>query len=122
MNHQRGYFCSQANAGLQTRSPSFANQQGIFALGMGFGFLKSAKPRRAWFRIQALCRVSFLLAMAYPVFLQAQSLDRLIAETLVSHPQMQAQSALVASATAGVESARWQFYPTPSVSVESGSC
>ena len=60
--------------------------------------------------------------MAYPVFLQAQSLDRLIAETLVSHPQMQAQSALVASATAGVESARWQFYPTPSVSVESGSC
>jgi len=121
MNHQRGDACSQASAGLQAWRPSFANQQGIFEFVMGVGPQKLVKHGGALFRTQALRRVSFLLALAYPVFLQAQSLDRLMAESLVSHPQMQAQSALVASSMAGVESARWQFYPTPSVSVESAA-
>ena len=64
-------------------------------------------------------RAFFFAALLFPFFLRAQGLDRLIAESLVSHPQVQAQSALLASAEAGVESARWQFYPTPSIALES---
>lgn len=46
-------------------------------------------------------------------------MERLIAESLVSHTHVQAQSALLASSQAGVESPRWPFYPTQSISVES---
>lgn len=66
-----------------------------------------------------MLRIFFIAVLLCPFFLRAQGLDRLIAESLVSHPQVQAQSALLASSQAGVESARWQFYPTPSISVES---
>lgn len=121
MTNQRGYSCTQASACLQTRKHSFVNQQGVFEFVVGVGAKKPVKPERGSFRTQALCHVSFLLALTCPIFLQAQSLDRLIAESLASHPQVQAQSALVASSMAGVESARWQFYPTPSVSVESAA-
>ena len=52
---------------------------------------------------------------------QAQTLEALIQDTLASHPATQSQRAQVASATAGVDSARWQFYPTPSVSLENAA-
>jgi outer membrane protein, adhesin transport system len=48
----------------------------------------------------------------------AQGLETLIAEVLASHPAAQSQRALVDSAQAGVGGARWQFFPTPSATVE----
>lgn len=52
---------------------------------------------------------------------QAQTLEALIQDTLATHPATQSQRAQVASATAGVDSARWQFYPTPSVALENAA-
>ncbi len=57
-------------------------------------------------------------AAQLPPSAQAEVLEQLIASALSSHPSMQGQYALVQSAKAGVDSARWQFYPTPSVSAE----
>jgi adhesin transport system outer membrane protein len=48
----------------------------------------------------------------------AQPLEQLIAIALASHPSAQAQTALVQSSQYGVDSARWQYYPTPSLSIE----
>lgn len=56
-----------------------------------------------------------------PVPVHAQGLEQLIASVLVSHPSAQGQRALILSAEAGVDGARWQFYPTPSVSVETAN-
>ena len=53
--------------------------------------------------------------------MHAQRLEQLIASALTSHPSAQGQRALVQSAQAGVDSARWQFYPTPSVSIETAN-
>jgi len=58
-----------------------------------------------------------LLAALAPVA-NAQGLGQLIGIALASHPSAQSQRALVDSAQAGVGGARWQFFPTPSVSVE----
>ncbi|MDP2786705.1 MAG: TolC family protein [Pseudomonadota bacterium] len=55
----------------------------------------------------------------FPLVAQAQALEQLIASALSSHPSAQVQRALTASAQAGVDSARWQYYPTPSVAIES---
>ena len=49
---------------------------------------------------------------------RAQGLDQLIAEVLTSHPAAQSQLALVDSAQAGLGGARWQFFPTPSATME----
>lgn len=51
----------------------------------------------------------------------AQALEALIQDTVATHPSTQSQRAQVASATAGVDSARWQFDPTPSVSLENAA-
>ena len=48
----------------------------------------------------------------------AQPLEQLIAIALASHPSAQAQTALVQSSQYGIDSARWQYYPTPSLSFE----
>ena len=48
-------------------------------------------------------------------------LESLISEALLSHPSQKSQSLLVQSAQMGVDSARWQFYPTPSFSVENAN-
>lgn len=54
-----------------------------------------------------------------PTLVQPQtSLPQLIATVLATHPAVQGQRAQLQGAQAGVDSARWQFYPTPSVSVE----
>lgn len=47
------------------------------------------------------------------------SLQRLLTSALASHPSIRAQQALVGAAAAGVEAARWQYFPTPSLSVQS---
>ena len=52
---------------------------------------------------------------------QARGLEQLIASALATHPSTQGQRALVQSAESVVDSARWQFYPTPSVSVETAN-
>jgi adhesin transport system outer membrane protein len=48
----------------------------------------------------------------------AGALDQLITSALQGHPSVLAQRAQLQFAESGEESARWQFYPTPSVSVE----
>ena len=70
--------------------------------------------RYAWSGVVFLCAV-------LPLSVHAQVLEQLIASALASHPSAQGQRALVQSAEAGVDSARWQFYPTPSVSVETAN-
>lgn len=49
------------------------------------------------------------------------SLARLIQAAQASHPSVRSQQALLAAAEAGVESARWQYFPTPSISVQTAS-
>ena len=61
------------------------------------------------------------LAVLLPAMARAEMLDDLISQVLVSHPATRSQRALVASATAGVDSARWQFYPTPSARLEAAN-
>lgn len=56
------------------------------------------------------------MVLAHPAC--AQPLEQLIAIALASHPSAQAQTALVQSSQSGVDSARWQYYPTPSLSIE----
>lgn len=50
---------------------------------------------------------------------QALDLRQIIETTLVGHPSIQAQRALMSGAQNDVKSAEQQFWPTPSVSVES---
>jgi adhesin transport system outer membrane protein len=82
--------------------------------------------------VQLAYKNLLLVCMAcVPVWVQAQTtapapapsptLASLVRDALDSHPTTQSQRALVASAAAGVESARWQFYPTPSVSLENAT-
>ncbi len=63
------------------------------------------------------CLLMVLVAISAP----AQVLDALIVSALSSHPAVQSQRAQVDSALAGLAAARWQFYPTPSVVVESAN-
>jgi hypothetical protein len=49
------------------------------------------------------------------------TLASLVRDALASHPATQSQRALVASAAAGVDGARWQFDPKPSVSLENAN-
>ena len=70
--------------------------------------------------LQVICRKLLFVCIACAPWwgqAQAQTLEALIQDTLASHPATQSQRAQVASATAGVDSARWQFYPTPSVAL-----
>ncbi len=50
-----------------------------------------------------------------------QSLAELIQQAINNNPQIRVQQANNRSADADVETARWQFYPTPSLSVERAS-
>jgi adhesin transport system outer membrane protein len=64
------------------------------------------------------CAPVWVLAQVQPL---SPTLASLVRDALASHPTTQSQRALVASAAAGVDSARWQFYPTLSVSVENAT-
>lgn len=65
----------------------------------------------------ALCLFSALV----PAVAAAQVLEQLIFSALASHPSVQSRRAMVDSAQAEVGGARWQFFPTASVSVEAAS-
>ena len=73
-----------------------------------------ANSPHLWAWLMGLSALLFLLPLPAP----AQVLEQLIVSALASHPTAQGQRALVQAAQSGVDSARWQFYPTPSVSVE----
>ena len=71
----------------------------------------------------ALARAGLCAAVLFAGSLpaHAQRLEQLINSALASHPSAQGQRALVQSAEASVDSANWQFYPTPSISIESAN-
>lgn len=76
----------------------------------------------AWFVLGCALLPALLQAQSPP---QSQtpaqphgSLPQLVQAVLATHPSVQGQRAQLQSARAGVDSARWQFYPTPSVSLE----
>ena len=46
------------------------------------------------------------------------ALPPLMAEALARHPQVRMQQALASAAGIDIDSARWQYFPTPSLSVE----
>lgn len=48
-------------------------------------------------------------------------LPALINRAIAAHPSVKAQESLVAAGRSGVDSARWQYYPTPSISVQNAS-
>jgi adhesin transport system outer membrane protein len=48
----------------------------------------------------------------------ATTLSQLMQSSLASHPSVRGQEALSRAAQSGVDSARWQYFPTPSVGVE----
>ena len=62
-----------------------------------------------------------LLGCVAPGAASAQVIESLVSKALQSHPSAVGQRALVASAEANLESANWQFFPTPSATVESAS-
>ena len=53
-----------------------------------------------------------------PLHARVPVLEPLISAVLLSHPSQRSQALLLQSAQAGVDNARWQFYPTPSLTVE----
>lgn len=59
-----------------------------------------------------------VISTTFSISASAQKLENLIALALSSNPLTKSQQTLVESAKVGVDSAKWQFYPTPSVSVE----
>ncbi len=59
-----------------------------------------------------------VIATTFSINASAQKLENLIALALSSNPLTKSQQTLVESAKVGLDSAKWQFYPTPSVSVE----
>lgn len=61
-----------------------------------------------------LCLISLFPSLSY-----AESLEQLISDALLDHPAIQNQKAQKAAAEANVETAKWQFYPTPSINVQS---
>lgn len=54
----------------------------------------------------------------FPSFTRAETLEQLISSALESHPVIQGQQAQEQAAKTGVDSATWQFFPTPSVAIE----
>ncbi len=59
-----------------------------------------------------------LIITFFPVTTHAEVLEQLIAAALATHPAARSQSLLLESTEAGLAGARWQFYPTPSMTVE----
>ena len=68
--------------------------------------------------LQVTRALLLMLLVLCPLTSAAQVLERLMALALASHPSAQSQRAQLQSAQSGLESARWQFYPTPSIAVE----
>ncbi len=58
------------------------------------------------------------LALLLPSAGKAETLTHLISSALQAHPAILVQQAQERGARAGVDSARWQFFPTPSIAIE----
>lgn len=86
---------------------------------MSHFFVRNAKAPASPKRVLACTAALFGLMAASTA--HAQVLENLVATALQSHPSAVGQRALVASAEANLESANWQFFPTPSATVESAS-
>ena len=68
----------------------------------------------------SLYRQGFIcLVLLFPTLSHAETLEQLISDALLDHPAIQSQQSQKAAAEAGVETAKWQFYPTPSINVQS---
>ncbi len=63
-----------------------------------------------------LCVIA--LAFLSPSVSLAVTLEELISSALKSHPAIQAQQAQTQEAQANIDSANWQFYPTPSIAID----
>lgn len=68
------------------------------------------------FGCRVLCAVAFLFVPLLSA--QAETLEQLIDEAVASHPLVQSQLSQSKAAQVGIDSARWQFYPTPSIAVQ----
>jgi adhesin transport system outer membrane protein len=78
-------------------------------------------PRRDRLADQA-CRLVRALALAgLPLTAATQVIEPLISEAIASHPAVQSASRQQDAARAGLAGAQWQYWPTPSVSVEKAS-
>lgn len=66
--------------------------------------------------------VARALLWALPAITSAAQdpVQTLMREALTTHPSIKGQEYLLQSSKAGVDAAEWQFYPTPSASVEQG--
>ena len=67
--------------------------------------------------ILILCRFSLLMLMSSQV--AAQDLGRIISAALLHDSGVQSQVFLERSSVAKLQSAKWQFYPTPSIDMQS---
>lgn len=83
------------------------------------GCADSHPPRRPLLK----CGIQYLtcLALLLPSISPAGVLEHLIASALQGHPSIQAQQAQERGAKAAVDSATWQYYPTPSIAIESAT-
>jgi adhesin transport system outer membrane protein len=68
--------------------------------------------------LRSLLCVLTLMFLALSTTSHAQTLPQLMNAALLNHPSIAAQKAQKQSAEFGVETANWQFFPTPSVSSE----
>jgi adhesin transport system outer membrane protein len=66
-----------------------------------------------------LSLVQLTMFVSLPV--NANMLTEMIKESIQSHPSVQTQTANSESSQSSLDAAKWQFYPTPSVSVERAS-
>ncbi len=69
-------------------------------------------PTRRWL---------WILFFILPMVARAEGLEQLIAEAVSTHPSVQSSLAQARAAQAGINSARWQFFPTPYTNVQSVS-
>jgi adhesin transport system outer membrane protein len=89
-------------------SKSFYGHLGRISLSAGTNLSVSS------YRLGALC-----LVLLFPVVIHADTLEQLITDTLKDHPAIRNQKSQKAAAEATVETAKWQYYPTPSINVQS---
>lgn len=76
---------------------------------------RAGRTQRAFRRGTLVASLLFALA-SLPA--SAQTVPELIQAAFAHHPLVRSQQGLADAAQAGIDAARWQFYPTPSVSVE----
>ena len=68
-----------------------------------------------------VCQIANAQSSKVETFSLRQEVADLIKQTIESNPQIRSQEASNRSADADIETAKWQFYPTPSLSVERAS-